>query len=105
MAHYYAPAWGATPADKAAYMAAHPEAVYHDYGSYVPSVNPSTDYQTIPVRKFDDPAAPFGGSTSRRDIILSRLGETYLIAVQELYQRKRETLILITFLMSVDVNY
>lgn len=82
VAHYYAPAWEATAADKAAYMAAHPEAVYHDYGSYVPSVNPSTDYQTIPVRKFDDPSAPFGESTSRRDIILSRLGETYLIAAE-----------------------
>ncbi|MEH6405877.1 MAG: RagB/SusD family nutrient uptake outer membrane protein [Leeuwenhoekiella sp.] len=80
--HYYAPSWQDTPADKDAYMAAHPEATYHAYGSYVPSVNPSTDYQTIPVRKFDDPGAPFGTSTNRRDIILSRLGETYLIAAE-----------------------
>jgi len=86
VAHYYAPAWKNTQADRDAYMADHPDAVYHPYGSYVPSVNPSTDYQTIPVKKFDDPSAPFGPSTSTRDIILSHLGETYLVAAEAYLQ-------------------
>ena len=86
VAHYYAPAWEATQADQDAYLAEHPEATYHPYGSYVPSANPTNDYQTIPLKKFDDPEAPFGQNTSRRDIVLSRLGETYLIAAEAYLQ-------------------
>ncbi|MEH6659298.1 RagB/SusD family nutrient uptake outer membrane protein [Leeuwenhoekiella marinoflava] len=82
VAEYYEPAWKATQTERDAYMAEHPDATYHSYGSYAPSVRPSIDYQTIPVRKFDDPGAPFGARTSRRDIVLARLGETYLIAAE-----------------------
>ena len=71
-------------------METHPNAVYHPYGSYVPSINPNNDYQTIPVKKFDDPSAQFGQSTSTRDIILARLAETYLIAA-EAYLQAGET--------------
>ncbi|WP_245896438.1 RagB/SusD family nutrient uptake outer membrane protein [Flavobacterium sediminis] len=44
----------------------------------------SSDYQTIPARKFDDPTALYASNkrVSTRDIILSRLGETYLIAAE-----------------------
>lgn len=80
--HFYEPKWF-TPEDAADFVAAHPEAQYHVYGSYSAQVVGS-DYQTIPVKKFDDPTAPYGesASTSTRDIILSRLGDTYLLAAE-----------------------
>ena len=34
------------------------------------------------VRKYDDPASSYGGSTCYRDVVLARLGETYLIAAE-----------------------
>lgn len=80
--HYYEPKWKSSPEYRAQYEAEHPGVTYHPYGSYVPSANPNFDYETIPVKKFDDPSAPFGISTNTRDIILSRLGETYLIAAE-----------------------
>lgn len=84
VAHYYAPSWDTT--SQADYEAANPGVVYHPYGSYVPSQNPNFDYETIPVKKFDDPSAPFGEKTGTRDIILSRLGDTYLIAAEAYLQ-------------------
>ncbi|EKF55356.1 RagB/SusD domain-containing protein [Galbibacter marinus] len=87
VAHYYAPKWASSEADLAAYQSLHPQAIIHPYGEYVPSVSRNLDYQTIPVKKFDDPQAPFdGGRTSTRDLILSRLGETYLIAAEAYLQ-------------------
>ncbi|MDT0688897.1 RagB/SusD family nutrient uptake outer membrane protein [Salegentibacter sp. F188] len=86
VSEYYAPQWESSAEDQAAYEAAHPGVTYHPYGSYVPSENPNFDYETIPVKKFDDPSAPFGESTSTRDIILSRLAETYLIAAEAYFQ-------------------
>lgn len=80
--HYYAPQW-ATQAEIDAYALEHPEAQIHLYGTYAAGVV-SSDYQTIPARKFDDPNANFeeNARVSTRDIILSRLGETYLIAAE-----------------------
>lgn len=80
--HYYVPQWE-TPAQTAAYIAAHPGVTIHAWGTYGAGVV-SADYQTIPTKKFDDPKAPFvtSGSTSSRDIVLSRLSETYLIAAE-----------------------
>ncbi|SNR30856.1 RagB/SusD family nutrient uptake outer membrane protein [Lutibacter flavus] len=81
--HYYTPKW-ATQAEVDAYAIAHPEAQIHLWGTYAASVV-SSDYQTIPAKKFDDPKAPFANGSNRvgtRDIILSRLGETYLIAAE-----------------------
>lgn len=92
VAHYYAPKWASSSADLANYQALHPEATIHPYGEYVPSVSRNLDYQTIPVKKFDDPKEPFGGGrTSTRDIILSRLGETYLIAAEAYLQAGNTT--------------
>jgi len=83
VAHYYAPKWKSSDQDRAAYEAAHPGVVFHPYGAYVPEANRNFDYETIPVRKFDDPSSPFGeGRVSTRDIILSRLAETYLVAAE-----------------------
>lgn len=86
VAHYYAPKWE-TAEEKTAYIAAHPDAVYHDYGTYGTNVIFSADFQTIPVKKFDDPTSPYGGNgetgrVSTRDIIVSRLAETYLVAAE-----------------------
>src|SRR5690606_3973877 len=91
VAHYYAPEWASSPADLTAYEAAHPEVTIHPYGTYVPSVERNLDFGTIPVRKFDDPTSSFGarddnGRVSTRDIILSRLAETYLIAAEAYLQ-------------------
>lgn len=86
VAHYYEPRWKSSPEYRAQYEAEHPGVTYHPYGSYVPSENPNFDYETIPVKKFDDPSAPFGISTNTRDIILSRLAETYLIAAEAYLQ-------------------
>ena len=92
VAHYYAPKWASTPTDLVNYQNLHPEATIHPYGEYVPSVSRNLDYQTIPVKKFDDPQAPFGGGrTSTRDLILSRLGETYLIAAEAYLQSGNPT--------------
>ncbi|GLB53422.1 membrane protein [Neptunitalea chrysea] len=84
--HYYEPKWYANDATyKADYLAAHPEVLetnYHEYGTYNASVNPSNDYETITVKKFDSPDVPFSASSSVRDIVLARLGESYLIAAE-----------------------
>lgn len=84
--HYYAPKWASSAQNLADYKAAHPTTTIHKYGDYEPSVSKSLDYSTIPVRKFDDPKSAWGGNgkgrVSTRDIILSRLGETYLIAAE-----------------------
>lgn len=84
---FYAPKWASTPEDLATYEAEYPVAEIHPYGDYVPSVSRNFDYETIPVRKFDDPKSLFGdGRVSSRDIILSRLAETYLIAAEAYLQ-------------------
>lgn len=87
--HYYAPAW-ATSADIAAYRDEHPSASIYAYGSYSAGVH-TNNFETIPVKKFDDPSSPFGavaddGRVSTRDIILSRLGDTYLLAAEAYLQ-------------------
>ncbi|APZ45411.1 RagB/SusD family nutrient uptake outer membrane protein [Polaribacter reichenbachii] len=89
--HYYAPQW-ATPADITAYALEHPEAQIHEWGTYAAGVV-SSDYQTIPAKKFDDPKAPFQDDSrvSTRDIILSRLGETYLIAAEAYLNTNKAT--------------
>ncbi len=78
---YYPPAWASSEADSIAFADANPGAAWHAYGTYGSRVA-SLDYGTIPVKKFDDPTAPFGGNTSTRDIIIARLGETYLAAAE-----------------------
>lgn len=88
--HYYAPHWASSEDDLSAYAASHPNATIHAYGTYVPSQGSTLDYQTIPAKKFDDPTSTFGGEetskSSTRDVVLSRVGESYLIAAEAYLQ-------------------
>jgi hypothetical protein len=89
--HFYSPKWF-TPADKTAWLATNAAKlatgfVYHDWGTYDAAYTliKNIDYQTIPVKKFDDPALTTPSSTgpvSTRDIITARLAETYLVAAE-----------------------
>nr|WP_314493713.1 RagB/SusD family nutrient uptake outer membrane protein [uncultured Chryseobacterium sp.] len=89
--HFYEPLWY-TAADKSAWMTANAPKlaagfVYHDKGTYDAAYTlvKNLDYQTIPVKKFDDPALTTPSSTgpvSTRDIIVARLADTYLIAAE-----------------------
>ena len=93
--HFYEPKWF-TAADKLAWNTANAARksasfVYHPWGQYsaehTVSTDPfsSNDCYTIPVKKFDDPTitTPIStGPVSTRDIIVSRLGETYLVAAE-----------------------
>lgn len=40
------------------------------------------DYGVACIKKFDDPSSPFSMNGSTHDIILARLGETYLVAAE-----------------------
>ncbi|WP_378187348.1 RagB/SusD family nutrient uptake outer membrane protein [Aquimarina sp. W85] len=88
VAFYYAPAWASSDADLAAYAVLHPNAEIYPYGTYAARPNIEPDNATIPLRKFDDPNAPFadGNATSRRDVVIARLGETYLTAAEAYLQ-------------------
>ena len=89
--HFYSPKWF-TAADKATWMKANASKlasgfIYHDWGTYDAAYTliKNVDYQTIPVKKFDDPSLSTPSSTgpvSTRDIITARLGETYLVAAE-----------------------
>ena len=89
--HFYSPKWF-TAADKATWMTANASKlasgfIYHDWGTYDAAYTliKNVDYQTIPVKKFDDPSLSTPSSTgpvSTRDIITARLGETYLVAAE-----------------------
>lgn len=87
--HFYEPKWF-TAADKENYLATAKLAtgfVYHPWGEYEAAYTliKNIDYQTIPVKKFDDPELTTPSSTgpvSTRDIIVARLGETYLVAAE-----------------------
>ncbi|TVZ17079.1 RagB/SusD family nutrient uptake outer membrane protein [Maribacter sp. MAR_2009_72] len=89
---FYEPQWF-TPEDKANYLATKnlaPSFKYHNYGEYSSEWTDtvSLDYEVICVKKFDDPSptTAFGGRSSTRDIILSRLAETYLVAAEAYLQ-------------------
>ena len=87
--HFYEPKWF-TATDKANYLATVRKAstfVYHPWGEYdaAHTLIDNRDCYTIPVKKFDDPTPTTpntAGNVSTRDIILSRLSETYLIAAE-----------------------
>lgn len=89
--HFYEPKWF-TPADRLAWNTANASRksatfVYHPWGEYsaAHTLIQNLDCYTIPVKKFDDPDPTTPSSTgpvSTRDIIVSRLGETYLIAAE-----------------------
>jgi hypothetical protein len=89
--HFYEPKWF-TAADRTAWNTANAARksatfVYHPWGEYSAAYTliKNLDCYTIPVKKFDDPDPTTPSSTgpvSTRDIIVSRLGETYLIAAE-----------------------
>lgn len=83
--YYYQPNW-IDETELAAFVADHPDAIVRPIGSYCSSDigGGLLDFYTIPVKKFDDPDAPFAlnSRTSTRDIILARLGDTYLLAAE-----------------------
>ena len=86
-------ATAATAADKTAYEAnltatgrKAANYKYFAYGTYGANAT-IADYSGIPIRKFDDPKAPFATSASTprvstRDVIVSRLSDAYLIAAE-----------------------
>ncbi|PKB15454.1 RagB/SusD family nutrient uptake outer membrane protein [Flavobacterium sp. 5] len=101
--HFYEPKWF-TPADRTAWETANASRIaatgfiYHPWGKYSAEFtqgsdpNATKDFFGIPVKKFDDPevTTPTGTATnnlvSTRDIIVSRLGETYLIAAEAYFK-------------------
>lgn len=87
---YYAPKWKSSPADILAYQAAHPDTRIFEYGTYGAG-GVSGDFETIAVKKFDDPTAVYGIDLSNRDIVLARLGETYLIAAEAYLNTNKAT--------------
>ncbi|MDW7693587.1 RagB/SusD family nutrient uptake outer membrane protein [Flammeovirgaceae bacterium SG7u.111] len=80
---FFEPSWF-TDADSAAYSAANPSANYHKYGTHDPEGGDISDnFNTIIVKKFDDPSSLFSEDrSSARDVIVSRLAETYLVAAE-----------------------
>lgn len=105
---FYEPRWF-TLADRTAWNTANASRKanaatfrYHNWGTYSSAAASGGDYNLIPVRKFDDPNAPYSGATSAnynttpitaatnrsstRDFIVSRLGETYLIAAEAYFK-------------------
>lgn len=86
---FYEPSWF-TAEDKENYLAStnlSSNFQYHNYGEHSAesTLISSLDYKTICVKKFDDPDpnTPFSANAySTRDIVLARLGETYLIAAE-----------------------
>lgn len=103
---FYEPKWF-TVTDRDAWKLANASRLvanfrYHNWGTYSSSAPSGGDYNLIPVRKFDDPNAPYSGATSAnynttpitpatnrsstRDFIISRLGETYLIAAEAYFK-------------------
>ncbi|BFM45496.1 RagB/SusD family nutrient uptake outer membrane protein [Flavobacterium sp. CFS9] len=105
---FYEPRWF-TLADRAAWNTANASRKanaatfrYHNWGTYSSAAASGGDYNLIPVRKFDDPNAPYSGATSAnynttpitpatnrsstRDFIVARLGETYLVAAEAYFK-------------------
>ncbi|OBQ52223.1 carbohydrate-binding protein SusD [Tamlana sp. s12] len=85
---FYEPSWF-TDVDKANYLATKnltADFEYHNWGEYSSEHTDvvAFDYGTICVKKFDDPLenVAFGEKSSTRDIVLARLGETYLVAAE-----------------------
>ncbi len=98
VAFYYPPHYASSPADIAAWKAA--DTLYRATTVVIPmastTIHPNgaacTYYEACTegdavfgiaaVRKFDDPESIYGNNTCYRDIVLARLGETYLIAAE-----------------------
>ena len=83
---------GEHPAAIAAWKAADPthrnNAIVYPYSGtlWEASQTVTLDNFTPSVKKFDDPTAQFGPTTSTRDLFMARLGETYLIAAEAYFK-------------------
>lgn len=96
---FFEPKWF-TPQDKIAYETSISSRKaklykYFAYGTYGAS-STTADYAGIPIRKFDDPKAPFATNSSSprvstRDLIISRLSDTYLIAAEAYFKLNDQT--------------
>lgn len=96
--YYYPPAWQV--ADTAAWRAANPATrsktviIPMQENTLTVSGKPTTYiaamsgdvYGVAVVRKFDDPTSVFSTTGSTRDIILARVGESYLVAAEAYYK-------------------
>lgn len=96
IAFYYPPHYAASAEDIAAWRAVDPThrektvVIPMTSNTNHPDLSKCTYYQAategdavfgiVPCSKYDDPSATFLGNTGYRDIVLARLGETYLIA-------------------------
>ncbi len=88
VSHYYARPWESNETFEQAYLAEHPGATFHYYETLEASKSSALDYQTIAIRKFDDPNSVFSnnGTVSTRDLIIARVAETYLTAAEAYFQ-------------------
>ncbi len=90
VAYFYAAQWQTTDEFETVYMAENPGAVFRQFDDlYIETSDEGGDlvnFDLISVKKFDDPTAEFGEFVGTRDIILSRLGETYLLAAEAYYK-------------------
>ncbi|WP_316810110.1 RagB/SusD family nutrient uptake outer membrane protein [Pedobacter heparinus] len=89
IAYYYKPKWDTqTDAQWRAADPVHRTATQIiPYGAaWEPGKNASGSFTSPAVKKFDDPTALYDVATSSRDLILARLGETYLIAAEAYFK-------------------
>lgn len=86
--YYYAPKWASSDAQIQAWRDSDPtnrsNTIVYKYDTWEASKSSATDYMHPAIKKFDDPNSAFStsGRVSTRDLILARLGETYLIAAE-----------------------
>ncbi len=89
IAYYYKPKWDArTDAQwRAEDPARRSATTIIPYGpAWQPGKNTPGFFVSPAVKKFDDPTAQYAIGSSSRDIILARLGETYLIAAEAYFK-------------------
>jgi len=88
--YYYVPKWASSDEQIQAWKDADPanraNTIIYKYDTWEASKSSATDYMHPSIKKFDDPTSAFGQTVSTRDIILARLGETYLIAAEAYFK-------------------
>ncbi len=90
--YYYSPKWASSDEQIQAWRDADPanrtNTIVYKYETWEASKSSATDYMHPCIKKFDDPTSSFSpnGTVSSRDVILARLGETYLIAAEAYFK-------------------
>ena len=98
--YYYAPKWGQSDAQIQAWRTEDPanrsatKVIKYDNWEADKKIASAENYLYPVIKKFDDPDASYGKNTSARDIILSRLAETYLIASEAYLKSGKNSLAL-----------